>query len=150
LSHLFITILNISQITEALDDLVTHTAALLSLIYALMSCEIWYDEKHVPCITMGRGEYLLVGNIFSSSSSSRGAKNENLERLGIFGDACRMDVPKLEKGFHALNSLQDDDTIFIRYSFFCVADYGYDHYDIEEVWISDRFRGNVANFRYGE
>jgi hypothetical protein len=52
------------QITEAVDDPVTRTAALFSLIYALVSlcygctyvyCEIWYDGKHVPCITMGRG-----------------------------------------------------------------------------------------------
>jgi hypothetical protein len=40
------TILNVFQITEALDDPVTRTAALLSLLCALTSlCEIWYDEN---------------------------------------------------------------------------------------------------------
>ena len=28
--------------------------------------------------------------------------------------------------------------------------YGYDHYDIEEVWISAKLNQNVADFRYGE
>jgi hypothetical protein len=47
-------------ITEALDDPVTRTAALLSLmcvdetyLWLYVYCEIWYDEKHVPYIHDG-------------------------------------------------------------------------------------------------
>jgi hypothetical protein len=64
------------------------------------SC-IWlyvYCEKHVPRITMGRGEYLLFASwqrVFHLHLHPAGAENENLdlvERLGIIGDARRMDV----------------------------------------------------------
>jgi hypothetical protein len=113
------TILNIFQITEALDDPVTRTAALLSLICALMS--LIYGCMYIVRFGMMRNMfhasrwaevsiyYLLVNNMFSSSSSSSGgAENENLdlvERLGIIGDAGRMDVMvgAKRKVFCALN-----------------------------------------------
>jgi hypothetical protein len=73
---------------------------------------------------------LLVGNMFFIFNTG-GAENENLdlvERLGIIGDACRMDVmvgcqKKKISLFHILNSMQGYDFIFIRYIFFCVADW---------------------------
>jgi hypothetical protein len=49
-----------------------------------------------------------------------------VERLGITGDDCHMDVMvsgqnnNNKKGFHALHSLLDYDFIFICCSFFCV------------------------------
>jgi hypothetical protein len=98
------TILNIFQITEALDDPMPRTAALLSLICALMS--LIYGCIYIVRFGMMRNMfhasrwaevsiyYLVVTDMFSSSSSG-GAENENLdlvERLGIIGDACHMDV----------------------------------------------------------
>ena len=75
------TILNIFQITEAADDPVTRTAALLSLICALMSLSYgcMYIVKFGMMRTMFHASrwaevsvyYLLFANIFSSSSRRR-------------------------------------------------------------------------------
>ena len=79
-----------------------------SFLWLYVYCEIWYDEKHVPCITMGRGEYLLVASWQHCLHLHPGSpENENLnlvERLGIIGDACGMDVMvgvKIKR-FHSL------------------------------------------------
>ena len=75
------TILNIFQITAALDDPVTRTAALLSLICALMS--LTYGCMYIVRFGMMRNMfhasrwaevsifYLLVGNMLSSSLRRR-------------------------------------------------------------------------------
>ena len=75
------TILNIFQITEVAEDPVTRTAALLSLICALMSLS--YGCMYIVKFGMMRNMfhasrwaevsiyYLLVGNMFSSSSRRR-------------------------------------------------------------------------------
>ena len=67
-----------------------------SFLWLYVYCEIWYDEKHVPCMSMGRGEYLLICWLATCFHlHPGGAENENLnlvERLGTIGDARRMDV----------------------------------------------------------
>ena len=66
-----------------------------SFLWLYVYCEVWYDEKHVPCITMGRSECLLFAICQHFHLHPGGAENENLdlvECLGIIGDACRMDV----------------------------------------------------------
>ena len=101
------TILNIFQITEALDDPVTRTAALLSLICALMS--LIYGCMYIVKFGMMRNMFhasrwaevssiyylLRWQHVFHLHIHPGGAEDENLdlvERLGIIGDACRMDV----------------------------------------------------------
>ena len=97
------TILNIFQINEAADDPVTRTAALLSLICALMSLS--YGCMYIVKFGMMRNMfhasrwaevsiyYLMLATCFYFRPG--GTENENLdllERLGIISDACRMDV----------------------------------------------------------
>jgi hypothetical protein len=107
------TILNILQITEASDDPVTRTAALLSLICALTG--LIYGCMYIVKFGMMRNMFhasrcvevntiYFIGNMFFQVHHllhPGGAENENLglvERLGIIRDACRMDVAQ-KKGF---------------------------------------------------
>jgi hypothetical protein len=134
------TILNLFQITEAVDDPVTRTAALLSLICALMS--LCYGCMYIVKFGMMRNMFHASRwaevSIYYFASWQHvfhlhpgGAENENLdlvERLGIIGDACHMDVMVGAKKnwfslFHILNSSQGYGFIFIRYTFVCVADW---------------------------
>lgn len=67
-----------------------------SFLWLYVHCEIWYDEKHVPCNTMGGGEYLLfaIGNFFFPIFVPGGTEDQYLdllERLGVSSDARRMD-----------------------------------------------------------
>jgi hypothetical protein len=90
-------ILNIFQITEALDDPVTRTAALMNLIYGCMYIVKFGMIKN----TFHASRWAEVSIYYFRSWQNvfhlhpGGTKKENLdlvERLGIIGDACRMDV----------------------------------------------------------
>jgi hypothetical protein len=99
------------------------------ILWLYVYCEIWYDGKHVPCITMGRCEhlpFLLVSNI--CSSSSRRHEKWKPRSGGTFGYCWRC----LPYGWHGLcralfslfhTLILSQGYVFISYSFFHLANW---------------------------